>query len=125
MDNQFEKQILIALEQINFKLDRQDDTLKIHGERLKNLEETQRLQSETLRLQSETLKEQTSLISSLKNGQESLQAELSQLRLQNAKEFGEIKEQLKSMEDNIDLLKEETWQNKKDIRRIQKTMGMC
>jgi len=111
MDNQFEKQILLALEKVNFKLDRQD-------ERLANLEEIQRLQGETL-------KEQTSLISSLENGQESLNAELSQLRLQNAKEFGEIKEQLKGMEDNFDLLREETWMNKKDIKRIQKTMGMC
>ncbi len=138
MGNQFEKQVLVTLEQINFKLDRQDETLKSHSEMLNSQGEMLKSHSEMLkshstrlsaieelqRLQGETLKEHTSLFNSLKIGQEYLQAEISEMRIQNAKEFGEMKEQLKGMEDSIDLLKEETWKNKKDIRRIQKTMGM-
>ena len=160
MNSQIGEQILSTLAQMNVKLDRQDETLKNHGERLSKIEEIQLMQAETLKsnterlanleeiqlmqaeilksnterlanleeiqhLQTETLKEQTSLISSLKNGQESLKAELSQLRLQNAHEFGEMKERLKGIEDSFDLLKKEVWMSKKDIKRIQKTMGMC
>ncbi|MBS4202044.1 hypothetical protein KHA93_20765 [Bacillus sp. FJAT-49732] len=53
-----------------------------------------------------------------------LKAELSEMRLQNAKEFGEIKEQMKDMGDSNDFLKDDTWHIKKDILRIKKTMGM-
>ncbi|MFE8697270.1 hypothetical protein ACFYKT_13075 [Cytobacillus sp. FJAT-53684] len=98
-----EKEILKVLEQINGKLDRQEETLKLQGE---------------------TLKEHTGILSGLRNGQEVLKAEISELRLQNAKEIGEIKEQLKGIEDSVGVLKEDTWQNKKDIHRIKKTMGM-
>lgn len=102
-----EKEILKVLEQINGKLDRQEETLKLQGE---------------------TLKEHTGILSGLRNGQEVLKAEISELRLQNAKEIGEIKEQLKEqlkgIEDSVGVLKEDTWQNKKDIHRIKKTMGM-
>lgn len=108
------------------------ELFKTQGAKLLNLEEMQRQQGaklsnieEVQRLQGETLKEHTSLIKALINGQESLKAELSEMRLQNAKDFGEIKGQIKGIEDSIDLLKEDIWMNKKDIRRIQKTMGMC
>jgi hypothetical protein len=46
------------------------------------------------------------------------------MRLQNAKEFGEIKAQLKNHEDSIEILKKESWNNRKGILRIQKTIGL-
>ena len=46
------------------------------------------------------------------------------MKLQNAKDFNEIKEQLKNQEDSIEILKDETWNNKKSILRVQKTMGL-
>ncbi|MBS4192276.1 hypothetical protein KHA94_23300 [Bacillus sp. FJAT-49705] len=49
---------------------------------------------------------------------------MSELRLQNTKDFGEIKDQLRNTEVIVEILKEETWKNQKDIRRIQKTMGI-
>ena len=76
------------------------ELFKTQGAKLSNLEEMQRLQGETL-------KEHTSLIKALINGQESLKTELSEMRLQNAKDFGEIKGQIKGIEDSIDLLKED------------------
>ncbi|MFO1442571.1 hypothetical protein KDN24_04905 [Bacillus sp. Bva_UNVM-123] len=114
------------------KLSNLEEMQRQQGAKLSNLEEMQQQQGaklsnieEVQRLQGETLKEHTSLIKALINGQESLKAELSEMRLQNAKDFGEIKGQIKGIEDSIDLLKEDIWMNKKDIRRIQKTMGMC
>jgi chromosome segregation ATPase len=103
MDKVVETQILKALDQINSKLEMQGELLLLHGE---------------------TMKEHTGILSALRNGQESLKAEISELRLQTTKDLGEIKEQIKGMEDSIDVLKEESWTNKKDIRRLQKTMGM-
>lgn len=119
-----EKEILKVLEQINGKLDWQGETLIEHSAILKEHSELLKLQGETIKLQGETLKEHTGILSGLRNGQEVLKAEISELRLQNAKEIGEIKEQLKGIEDSVGVLKEDTWQNKKDIHRIKKTMGM-
>jgi len=81
--------------------------------------------SQKLDMHSETLQEHGLVLRGLRNGQEMLKAELSEMRLQNAKEFGEINEQMKGMGDSIDILKEYTWDNKKDILRIKKTMGMA
>ncbi|MCJ8009796.1 hypothetical protein ACFFF5_19015 [Lederbergia wuyishanensis] len=81
--------------------------------------------SQKLDMHSETLQEHGLVLRGLRNGQEMLKAELSEMRLQNAREFGEIKEQMKDMGDSIDILKEYTWDNKKDILRIKKTMGMA
>jgi len=72
----------------------------------------------------ETFKEHGQILRALRSGQESLKAEMSEMKLQNAKEFGEIKEQMKDMGASIDLLKEESWTNKKDIHRVKKTLGM-
>ncbi|MFJ7726835.1 hypothetical protein ACIQXV_11790 [Neobacillus sp. NPDC097160] len=98
-----EKQIFTLLQQMNNKLDRLEGTLKEH---------------------SETLKEHGRILSALRTGQEFQKAELSEMKLQNAKDFSEIKEQLKNQEDSIEILKDETWNNKKSILRVQKTMGL-
>lgn len=98
-----DKQILDLLKQMNEKLEQQSGILNEHGQQLN---------------------EHGHILGALKTGQESLKAELSALKLQNAKEFGEIKEQISSIEISVDMLKEESWNNRKDIRRIQQTMEM-
>jgi soluble P-type ATPase len=112
-----EKQILTILQQMNNKLDHLDFTLTKHGEILIE-------HSETLKEHGETLKEHSRILSALRTGQEFQKAELSEMKLQNAKDFNEIKEQLKNQEDSIEILKDETWNNKKSILRVQKTMGL-
>lgn len=101
-------------ERINQRFDEQEERLN------KRLDE----QDKKIELQGETLKEHTRLLSALISGQESLKAELSEMRLQNAKEFGEVKERIDKAEVNVEILKEDNWANKVDIRRVQKTMGM-
>lgn len=98
-----EKEIMALLQQMNGKLDNLEGTLNEH---------------------SETLKEHSRMLSALRAGQEFNKAELSEMKLQNAKDLGEIKEHLKSQEDSIDILLKETWKNKKDILRVQKTLGL-
>lgn len=73
---------------------------------------------------SETQKEQSVILGALKSGQEALKAEINELRLQNAKDFGELKERMDKQEVSMEVLEIETWNNKKEIHRIQKTMGM-
>jgi chromosome segregation ATPase len=140
-----EKQIFTLLQQMNKKLDHLDFTLKEHGEilkehgeilkehgeilnehgkMLKEQGEMLKEHSETLKEHGETLKEHSRFLSALRTGQEFQRAELSEMKLQNAKDFSEIKEQLKSQEDSIEILKDETWNNKKSILRVQKTMGL-
>ncbi|PLR94475.1 hypothetical protein [Bacillus sp. T33-2] len=105
-----EKQILQALQQIN-------ETLKQQGETLKQ-------QGETLKEHGETLKEHGLILGALRSGQEALKAELSEFKLQNARDFGQLREQISGIELSVEILKEESWTNKKDIRRVQKTMGL-
>lgn len=112
-----ENQILAALQQINEKLDSHSEILREHSETLNS-------HTEILNSHSETLKEHTRILGALINGQESLKAELNEMKLQNAKDFGEIKEQLKSHEVSIEILKEDTWDNRNEVRKIQKTLGM-
>jgi chromosome segregation ATPase len=96
-----EKQILQALQQMNEKLDEQSKKLDEHGE---------------------TLKEHGRILGALRSGQEVLKAEL---KLQNAKDFGELWEQIKDIEVSVEILREESWNNRKDIRRVQITMGLA
>jgi hypothetical protein len=105
-----EKQILTLLQQMDSRLQQMD-------EKINHMEEK-------LDLHGEILKEHSLILGALINGQEGLKAELSEMRLQNAKEFGEIKAQLKNHEDSIEILKEESWNNRKGILRIQKTIGL-
>jgi hypothetical protein len=101
--NVMEKQILTLLQYMNGKLDQIGEKLDVHDV---------------------TLKEHSLILSALKNGQEGLKAELNEMRLQNAKDFGEIKAQLKDREVSIEILKEESWINRKSSLRVQKTLGL-
>jgi hypothetical protein len=100
------------------------EILKEHSEILKEHSEILKEHSETLKNHGESLKEHSLILGALKTGQEVLKAEISELRLQNAKEFGEIKAQLKSHEDSIEILKDESWNNRKMTVRLQKTIGI-
>ncbi|MBT2687660.1 hypothetical protein J7I93_05620 [Bacillus sp. ISL-47] len=98
--------------------------LKEQGQTLKEQGETLKEHGETINLQGITQKEHTGLLGALISGQEALKAEMSEFRLQNAKEFGELKERMETQEVSLEILEKETWNNKKEIRRIQKSMGM-
>ncbi|WML46179.1 hypothetical protein [Neobacillus sp. PS3-40] len=78
-----------------------------------------------LQQMNEKLDDHSLILGALRNGQESLKAEFSEMRLQNAKEFGEIKAQIKNHEDSIEILKEESWNNRRSILRVQKTLGFA
>ncbi|WP_066073068.1 hypothetical protein [Neobacillus soli] len=105
-----EKEIMALLQQMNGKLDNLEGTLKEHSGILKEY--------------GETLKEHSRMLSALRTGQEFNKAELSEMKLQNAKDLGENKEHLKSQEDSIELLLKNTWKNKEDILKIQKILGL-
>ncbi|CAM4096087.1 hypothetical protein [Lederbergia lenta] len=105
-----EKEILGMLKEIKSTLNEHSRILNEH--------------SQILNEHSQKFKEHGQILGALKVGQEGLKAEMSELRLQNAKDFGVVKEQIKTLEDSIEILKDETWTNKKDIRRVQRTMGM-
>jgi hypothetical protein len=80
--------------------------------------------NETLEEHSLILKEHSSILSALKTGQEYLSAEISEMRLQNAKDFGEIRAILKNHEESIEILKEDNWNNRKATLRIQKAIEL-
>jgi methylase of polypeptide subunit release factors len=133
-----EKQILAILEQVNekldnfgAKLDEHGEILKEHGEILKEhgkilIEHGEILKEhgKILKEHGEILKEHSFILGALRNGQEVLKAEISEMRLQNAKEFGEIKSQLTTHEDSIEILKGDSWNNRSSILRVQKTLGL-
>ncbi|HHY72395.1 MAG TPA: hypothetical protein GX497_04055 [Bacillus bacterium] len=133
-----EKQILELLQKMDEKLTVQGQTLEKHSQILESHSQilenhTQILENHTQILENHSnilaehsliLADHSQILNALRHGQESLKAEVSELRLQNAKEFGELKEQIKNLEVSNELLKEDSWNNKKDIRRIQRTMGM-
>ncbi|MBS4219703.1 hypothetical protein KHA96_15420 [Bacillus sp. FJAT-49711] len=119
------KEIMGILYEIKDTLNEHSGILREHSQILNQHSQILNEHSQKLDMHSETLKEHGFILSGLRNGQEMLKAELSEMRHQNAKEFGEIKEQMKDMGDSIDILKDDTWHNKKDILRIKKTMGMA
>jgi hypothetical protein len=119
-----EKQILAILEQVNEKLDNFGAKLDEHGEILKEHGKILKEHGEILKEHGEILKEHSFILGALRNGQEVLKAEISEMRLQNAREFGEIKSQLTTHEDSIEILKEDSWNNRSSILRVQKTLGL-
>jgi hypothetical protein len=112
-----EKQIFALLEQMSGSIKQISGRLDQIGGKLDQIHEK-------LDIHDVTLKEHSLILSALRNGQEGLKAELSEMRHQNAKDFGEIKAQLKDHEDSIEILKEESWINRKSSLRIQKTLGL-
>lgn len=128
---QKEDQIIGMLEQIMSKLDEHG---RILGEHTKKLDEhTQILGEHTKKLDkydqklddhSSILQDHARSLTALLSGQEHLKAEIDGMKIASAKEFGELKEGFNNISTHFELLREDTWQNKVDINRIQKTMGM-
>lgn len=74
---------------------------------------------------SEVLEEHSVHLSALRTGQELLKAELDGMKIANAKEFGALKKEMQEYTINFGLLRDEVWEQKVDIERIKKTMGMA
>ena len=112
-----EEQIIGMLEQIMGTLgehgEKLDEHTRILGEHDKKLEE-----------HSAQFRENKEILHALMTGQEYLKAEIDGMKIANAKEFGHVKEKIDVVSTNLDLLREDTWANKVDIRRIKNTMGM-
>ncbi|MGP4108158.1 hypothetical protein [Virgibacillus sp. L01] len=70
------------------------------------------------------LEEHGQNLSALRSGQEHLKAELDGMKISNAKQFGSLKEDMGDLSAKVVLLRDESWENKKSIYRMQKTMGM-
>ncbi|GAA0459496.1 hypothetical protein [Alkalibacillus silvisoli] len=137
MDKQVEQQILSSLMQIQGTLDEHSNILNEHSKILNEHSEILKehskllkehsniLESHDAKLQSHSdmLKEHGRMLSSLRTGQEELKAEIDGMKLENAKEFGEIKSRISIVEAQNDALKDETWQNKIEIYRFKKLFG--
>ena len=80
--------------------------------------------SRILEEHSTQLKEHGQILAALRSGQEHLKAEIDGIKIGNANEFGKLKEEISLLTTNQELIREDTWANKVDISRIQKTMGM-
>lgn len=112
-----EDKIIGMLENIMGKLNEQSSTLSEHSSMLKD-------HSAILQDHSSKFEDHNQMLKALLSGQEHLKAELDGMKISNAKEFAAIKEEQVSISTNFELLRDDTWANKVDIHRIQKTMGM-
>ena len=105
-----EDQIIGMLEKVIGTLDEHSSLLEGH--------------SRILEEHSTQLKEHGQILAALRSGQEHLKAEIDGIKIGNANEFGKLKEEISLLTTNQELIREDTWANKVDINRIQKTMGM-
>ncbi|RDW21465.1 hypothetical protein CWR48_03445 [Oceanobacillus arenosus] len=101
-------------------MEKEDQIIGMLGQILGKLDE----HSQKLDNHSTQLEEHGQILSALRTGQEHLKAEIDGMKLSNAKEFGGLKEEMSILSTNQELLRNDTWENKVDIHRIQKTMGM-
>ena len=102
-------------------LDKSDQIIDMLGKVMSKLDE----HSQTLENHGSQLKEHGQILTALRAGQDHLKAEMDGMKLANAKEFGEVKEQINTIAINQEILRNDTWTNKVDIHRIKKTMGMA
>lgn len=120
-----EKEILRMLREIKETLKEHSSILNEHSSILKEhssiLNEHSAIlgtHSQKLDEHSEQFKEHGQMLAELKSGQEFLNAEISELK--NAKDSGEVKEQLKDMGASIAILKEDTWNKKRISTELKK-----
>src|SRR5699024_2415799 len=105
----------------------QDKNSKKLDEHSKKLDEHTRIPSEHSQKRDEhrnTLDEQGQILGALRVGQEHIKAEMDRIKVANAKEFSRVKKGMDDFSTNIELLREESWEHKNEIRRIKKTMGI-
>lgn len=120
-----EERMIAMLEKI---MDKQDEHSEILGEHGRTLGEHGKILGEYREIlgnHSSQLKEHGQILTALRSGQEYLKAELDGMKISNAKELGEMKKEGNTVSINQKLLRDETWENKVDIERIKKTMGMA
>jgi len=121
---QKEDQIIEMLGKIMSKQDEHSQLLNEHSKILNEHSVILSEHSQKLDKHSSQLKEHGQILTALRSGQEYLKAEIDGMKLANAKEFGELKEQISIISTNQELLREDTWANRVDITRIKKTMGL-
>ncbi|UJL45843.1 hypothetical protein KFZ58_15880 [Virgibacillus sp. NKC19-16] len=128
---QKEDQIIGMLEKVMSKQDEHSQKLDEHSqildEHTKILDQHTAIlgeHSQKLDNHESTLQEHGQILTALRSGQEHLKAELDGMKVSNAREFGEIKEGWGNISTNLELLRNDTWENKVDIHRIKNTMGM-
>lgn len=119
-----EDQIIGMLEQVMDKLEEHGKILGEHGDKLDEHTKILGEHGKELKLQRTQLTEHGQILNALMTGQEHLKSEMDGMRVSNAKEFGNLKEKIDNVATNQDLLREDTWENKVDIRRIKNTLGM-
>ena len=112
-----EEKILSMLETMNTKINSMDETLQEHTKILHE-------HSEILQQHSVQFREHGMILTSLRSGQETLHAELHGFKDQHAKDMEKERKQAMKNVDSIEVLREDTWHNKRDIQRIKKTIGI-
>ena len=119
------------LESHSKMLESQGETLDGHGKMLESQGETldghgKMLDSHSKMLESQgnKLEEHSQILTALRSGQEHLKAELDGLKVSTAKEFGNLREELSETNARLEVSHEDIWNNKVDIKRIKRTMGM-
>ena len=95
-----------------------------HGKKLDEHSKKLDKHQDILDNHSATLQEHGQILRALLSGQETLKAEVDGMKLSNAREFGDIKEEQRNISTKFELLREDTWANKVNIHRMKNTMGM-
>src|SRR5699024_10565838 len=135
---QMEHKIIGMLEKIMTKQDKNSKKLDEHSKKLdehtrilsehsQKLDEHTRILSEHSQKLDEhrtTLDEHGQILGALRVGQEHIKAEMDRIKVSNVKEVSRVKKGMYDFSTNIELLREESWEHKNEIRRIKKTMGI-
>ena len=90
-------QIIEMLGEIKSKLDEHSQILKEHSQILNEHSQILGEHSQTLENHSSQLKEHGQILTALRAGQDHLKAEFDGMKLANAKEFGELKEEINTI----------------------------
>jgi len=107
-----EEKIISMLEKIMEKQDEHSQILNKHSQILSD--HSQKHEQHTTQFN-----EHAQILSALRTGQEHLKAQMDEMKITYAKEFGDLKEQVSQVSVNQDLLREDVWQNKVDTHRIK------
>ena len=106
-------------------LNEHSQMLQEHNETLQEHGKVQGQHGQILENHSSQFSEHGQILRAIRSGQEHLKAELDGMKISNAKEIGELKEENETLAINQELLRNETWTSKVDVERIKKTLGMA
>jgi chromosome segregation ATPase len=109
---------------INSKLDKHDNEFKAINSKLDKHDNEFKAINSKLDQHDVKFDEQKLILTSVRSAQEDTTAKINEMTLQNTKDFSDVKEQINNLTITIDLLKNESWQNKHDIHRIKTTMDL-